>query len=211
MEGLWETTRGAPLVLFAIPDQDAQRNRLEVGIPKIASLILTHDLDGEVQGLKSVPRELQPPVLPVFFGFRLMVALGLLFLLLGAWGVWRWIGGRLERDRWMLRAFMVATPLGFVATLSGWVVAETGRQPWLVHGLIRTRDGVSDIPVEAVATSLAIFVGVYGLLLVAYLYYVFKLVHMGPSLPSVHPEAMRGARPAELTQNPPSVGLEENI
>lgn len=210
MEGLWETTRAAPLLLFAVPDQQAQRNHFEIGIPKLASLILSHDLDGEIQGLRTVPPEMQPPVLPVFFGFRLMVGLGLLFLLLGAWGVWRWVGGKLERDRLMLRAFMVATPMGFIATLAGWIVAETGRQPWLVHGLIRTHEGVSDLPAAAVATSLTIFVLVYCLLLTAYLYYVFKLVQTGPSLPTVHPEAMRGARPAELTQNPPSVGLEEN-
>ncbi|MGQ0698499.1 MAG: cytochrome ubiquinol oxidase subunit I [Panacagrimonas sp.] len=206
MEGLWETTRGAPLVLFAVPDQAAQDNRFEIAIPKIASLILTHSLDGEVRGLKEVAPDEQPPVLPVFFGFRVMVALGVLFLMLGAWGSWRWIGGRLETDRWLLRAFMVSTPLGFVATLAGWIVAETGRQPWLVHGLIRTREGVSDIPVAAVATSLTVFVVVYSLLLTAYLYYVFVLVRTGPSVPTVHPEAMRGARPSELTQDPPSLG-----
>ncbi len=211
MEGLWETTRGAPLLVFAIPDPAAEKNRFEIAIPHVASLILTHELDGEVQGLKSVPPGLRPPIVPVFFGFRLMVGLGLLFLLLGGWGLWRWIGGKLETDRLMLRAFMVATPLGFVATVSGWVVAETGRQPWLVHGLIATRDGVSLIPTASVATSLTMFVVVYGLLLVAYLYYVFKLVQTGPSLPTIHPEAMRGARPAELTQDPPSVGLEENV
>lgn len=206
MEGLWDTTRGAPLLLFAIPDQRAQENRFEIAIPNLASLILTHELDGEVQGLKSVAPDMQPPVLPVFFGFRLMVALGFLFLLLGVWGVWRWIGGRLETDRLMLRAFMVCTPLGFIATLAGWIVAETGRQPWIVHGLIATRDGVSDVAAATVATSLAIFVVVYGLLLTAYLYYVFVLVRTGPSLPTIHPEAIRGARPAELTQDPPSIG-----
>ncbi|MGH8518003.1 MAG: cytochrome ubiquinol oxidase subunit I, partial [Panacagrimonas sp.] len=134
MEGLWETTRGAPLLLFALPDAAIEDNHFEIAIPRVASLILTHDLDGEVQGLKSVAPELRPPLIPVFFGFRIMVGLGALFLLLAAWGVWRWIGRRLEQDRWMLRAFMVATPMGFVATLAGWIVAETGRQPWLVHG-----------------------------------------------------------------------------
>ncbi|TDU26536.1 cytochrome bd-I ubiquinol oxidase subunit 1 apoprotein [Panacagrimonas perspica] len=211
MEGLWHTTRGAPLLVFAIPDQKAQQNHFEIAVPKLASLILSHDLDGEIQGLGSVPPEMQPPVLPVFFGFRVMAGLGFLFLLLGAWGVWRWVGGKLEQDRLMLRAFVVATPLGFIATLAGWIVAETGRQPWLVHGLIRTHEGVSDIPAASVATSLTIFVLVYGLLLIAYLYYVFKLVQTGPSLPTIHPEVMRGARPAELTQDPPSVGVKENL
>lgn len=209
MEGLWETTRGAPLLLFAIPDQAAQSNAFEIRIPKVASLILTHSLDGEVQGLGSVAPDRQPPVLPVFFGFRVMVGLGFLFLLLGAWGLWRWIGGKLESDRWLLRALMGSTPLGFVATLAGWIVAETGRQPWLVYGLITTRDGVSNLPAASVATSLTLFVIVYGLLLCAYLYYVFVLVRTGPNLPMTHPEAIRGARPAELTQDPPSIGAVE--
>ncbi|MGQ0503155.1 MAG: cytochrome ubiquinol oxidase subunit I [Panacagrimonas sp.] len=206
MEGLWETTRGAPLVLFAIPDQAAQDNRLEIAIPKLASLILTHSADGEVRGLKEVAPDQQPPVLPVFFGFRLMVALGLIFLVLGAWGALRWRQQRLETDRHLLRAFMLATPLGFVATLAGWIVAETGRQPWMVYGLIATRDGVSRIPAASVATSLSLFVLVYGLLLGAYLYYVFVLVRTGPSLPAQHPEAMQGARPAELVQRPAASG-----
>ncbi len=198
MEGLWDTTAGAPLLLFAIPDQDAQDNRFEIGIPKLASLILTHDPDGRVQGLRSVAPQDRPPVLPVFFGFRVMVGLGLVFLLLGAWGVWRWIGGRLETDSRLLSTFMVCTPLGFVATLAGWIVAETGRQPWLVHGLIRTADGISPVSAASVATSLVLFVIAYGLLLLTYLYYVFVLVRTGPQLPAHHAPAIRGARAGEL-------------
>lgn len=198
MEGLWETTRGAPLVAFAIPDQEAQANRFAIEIPKIASLILTHDLDGEVKGLKEVAPELQPPVVPVFFGFRLMVGLGFWFLLLGALGVVAWMRGRLEQSPRLLTAFMLSTPLGFIATLAGWIVAETGRQPWLVHDLIRTADGVSPVPAASVAVSLALFVVVYGILFAAYLYFVLALVRKGPSLPSKHPEAIRGARPGEL-------------
>lgn len=198
MEGLWETTRGAPLVAFAWPDQAAQTNRFSVEIPKLASLILTHELDGEVLGLNEVPREDQPPVLPVFFGFRLMVGLGFIFVLLAACGVWTWLRGRLDQAKRLQRAFMLATPLGFVATLSGWIVAETGRQPWLVHGMIRTADGVSPIPAASVAASLTLFVLVYGLLFAVYLYFVFKLVRKGPAIPDKHLEAIRGARPGEL-------------
>ncbi|MFC4253492.1 cytochrome ubiquinol oxidase subunit I [Sinimarinibacterium flocculans] len=198
MEGLWETTRGAPLVAFAWPDQAAQTNRFAVEIPKLASLILTHELDGEVLGLSEVPLAQQPPVLPVFFGFRLMVGLGFVFVLLGASGVWTWLRGRLDDATRLQQAFMLATPLGFVATLAGWIVAETGRQPWLVNGMIRTADGVSPIPAASVAVSLALFVLVYGLLFAAYLYFVFKLVRKGPALPETHLEAMRGARPGEL-------------
>ncbi|HKY92658.1 MAG TPA: cytochrome ubiquinol oxidase subunit I [Nevskiaceae bacterium] len=206
MEGLWHTTKGAPLVAFAIPDQAAQENHFEIAIPKLASLILKHSLDGEVKGLDEVPVEQQPPVLPVFFGFRIMVGLGVLFLVLAAWGVWRWVGGKLESDRWLLRALMCATPLGFVATVCGWIVAETGRQPWLVHGLIATRDGISPVPASVVATSLAVFVVVYGLLFSAYLYFVVVLVGRGPSLPKRHPEAIQGARPGELIERPATDG-----
>lgn len=198
MEGLWTTTRGAPLVAFAWPDQAAQENRYAIEIPKLASLILTHDLDGEVLGLNEVAREMQPPVVPVFFGFRVMVGLGFWFLLLGAWGVWRWMRGRLERSQRLLQALMLSTPLGFIATLAGWIVAETGRQPWLVHELILTADGLSPVPAAAVAVSLTLFVLVYSLLLVSYLYFVLALVRKGPTLPSRHPEAIRGARPGEL-------------
>jgi cytochrome bd ubiquinol oxidase subunit I len=198
MEGLWATTSGAPLVLFAWPDQDAQTNRYAVEIPKLASLILTRELDGEVLGLNEVPRADQPPVVPVFFGFRLMVGLGFVFVLLGVWGAWSWWRGRLDRATHLQQAFMLATPTGFVATLAGWIVAETGRQPWVVHGLLRTADSVSPIPAASVAVSLALFVVVYGLLFAAYLYFVFKLVRKGPSLPEKHLEAIRGARPGEL-------------
>jgi cytochrome d ubiquinol oxidase subunit I len=96
------------------------------------------------------------------------------------------------------RALMFSTPLGFVATLAGWIVAETGRQPWTVHGMIRTADSLSPIPAAAVATSLALFVVVYGVLFASYLYFVLALVRRGPALPTDHPEAIRGARAGEL-------------
>ncbi|SFF37148.1 cytochrome bd-I ubiquinol oxidase subunit 1 apoprotein [Fontimonas thermophila] len=198
MEALWETTRGAPLVAFAWPDQDAQTNRYAIEIPKLASLILTHDADGEVRGLNEVPRADQPPVLPVFFGFRLMVGLGVVFVVLALWGVWSAWRGRLDADTRLQRAFMAATPLGFVATVAGWIVAETGRQPWLIHGMIRTADGISPIPATNVAFSLTLFVLVYGFLFAVYLYFVLALVRKGPVLPQTHLEAIRGARPGEL-------------
>jgi len=203
MEGLWQTTQGAPLVVFALPDQQAQVNRFEVAIPKLASLILTHDLNGEVQGLNEVVREDQPPVIPVFFGFRLMVGLGFWFLLLAALGVWCWRQGALERSPRLLHAFMLSTPLGFVATLAGWIVAETGRQPWTVQGMIRTAESVSPVSASSVAVSLALFVVVYCLLFSAYLYFVLALVRKGPALPAKHLEAIRGARPGELLMESP--------
>ena len=198
MEGLWETTKGAPLVLFAWPDEVGEKNHYAFEIPKLASLILTHDLNGEVQGLGDFAPEDRPPVIPVFYSFRIMVGLGMWFLLLGIWAVIRWIPQKMEHSPWLLRAFMLSTPLGFVATIAGWIVAETGRQPWVVNGLLRTADSVSDISAEMVMASLTLFVIVYSVLFISYLYFLTALVKKGPGLPDNHPKAMRGARVGEV-------------
>jgi cytochrome d ubiquinol oxidase subunit I len=199
MEALWETRAGAPFVVFAWPDQAAQANRWAVEIPLAGSLILQHDRHGIVRGLDEVPRADQPPVAPVFFAFRVMVGLGLLFVLLGLGGAWLWWRGCVTTARLYLRLLVLSFPLGFVATIAGWLVAEIGRQPWVVHGLLRTADAVSPVPAGAVAGSLAAFVVVYGLLLWAYVYYCIHLVRAGPKpLPRRHPRAMRGVRAAEV-------------
>ncbi len=202
MEGLWETTRGAPLLLFALPDQEAEENRLEVAIPNLASLILTHEWDGEVKGLKEVGPEDRPHVAIVFWSFRVMVGLGLFFLAVAFYGLlarWR---GTLYESRWLHRACVAAIPMGFIATVAGWITAEVGRQPYTVHGILRTADSVSPVPVAAVATSLTIFVLVYGLLFATYLYFVHSVVRKGPDydapLPERTPKAMQGARPATV-------------
>jgi cytochrome bd ubiquinol oxidase subunit I len=201
IEALWETQRGVPLVLFAWPDERTETNRFALEIPKLGSLILAHELDGEVRGLKDFPREDRPPVFPTFFGFRLMVGLGLLFIALGATGAWLWWRGALDDAPRCQRALTLSLPLGFVATLAGWIVAETGRQPWTVQGMIRTADSVSPVAASAVAVSLALFVLVYGALLGAYLYFCRVLVRRGPQpAPPHHPKAMRGARAAEVVQ-----------
>lgn len=199
MEGNWETQGGAPLLLFAIPDSKAQKNHLEIGIPKGASLILTHSLDGVVPGLKEAAPEDQPPVGIVFWSFRVMVGIGVLFLVLGFWGAFARWRGTLHDSRWLHRYAALLTPAGFVATLAGWFVTEVGRQPWTVYGLVRTSDSISpSVTGEAVATSLTIFLIVYGGLFGAYLYYLVKLIRNGPeplTAEAPHPEAMRGARP----------------
>lgn len=179
MEGVWETERGAPLLLFAIPDQQAEKNHYEIAIPKLASLIVTHDADGEIRGLKEVPASERPKVLPVFWSFRVMVALGMLMLLFALWGSWRALRGHLLRDSWWLRLAPWLIPCGFVATLAGWWVAEIGRQPWLVYGLLRTVDGASVLPAERILESLMLFVLVYVALFGLFLFYVARVVRAG--------------------------------
>ena len=181
IEGHWQPETGAPLILFALPDQAAATNHFALEIPKLGSLILTHSLDGRVPGLSEWPPADWPPVPPVFFAFRLMVSLGFLMLGVAAAGLWLRLRGRLYETRWFLRLAVACSPIGFIALLAGWVTTEVGRQPWVVYGLMRTADAVSPaITGGAVLTSLAAFVIVYGLIFPAGVYYMIRLVQRGP-------------------------------
>lgn len=180
MEGNWESRTHAPLLLFAVPDEEAERNRFEIGIPGLASLILQHDVGGRIDGLKDFPADERPPVAWVFYSFRIMVGMGLI-MLAAAWiGLVHLLRGTLERTRWLLRVYRYAAPTGLIALLAGWFTTETGRQPWLVYGLMRTAEGVSPVPGASVGTSLALFVLVYGGVFGAGTYYVLKLIRTGP-------------------------------
>jgi cytochrome bd ubiquinol oxidase subunit I len=171
MEGLWHTEKGAPLVLFAWPDEKTKSNLWAIEIPKVASLVLTHDLNGEIKGIDAFPGA-HPPVAPVFWGFRVMVGTGMA-MLLASWGsVWllrrvRWQPALLPRA-W-LHALRWMTYSGWVATVAGWYVTEIGRQPFIVHGLLRTADVVGTVPASYVAWTLAGYVSLYTALLVAYI------------------------------------------
>ncbi|HYG87768.1 MAG TPA: cytochrome ubiquinol oxidase subunit I [Azospirillum sp.] len=194
MEALWETEGPAPFVVFALPDEAGERNRAELAIPTLGSLILTHSLTGEVKGLKEVPPQDRPPVTIVFFAFRLMVGLGFLFVAVAVLGLWyRWTG-RLYERRWFHRLCVAVSPLGFVAVLAGWTVTEVGRQPWIVYGLQRTADGVSLLPAASVATTLMLFLGVYSVLLTAFLIFFFRMVRQGPDYVSEPPHFQDKAR-----------------
>ncbi|MGJ3264257.1 MAG: cytochrome ubiquinol oxidase subunit I [Salinarimonas sp.] len=195
MEGNWETQAGAPLLLFAIPDEEAEENRFEIGIPKLGSLILTHELDGVVPGLKEVPAEMRPPIWPVFYSFRVMVAIGFLMLAVGAWSIWLRLRGRLYDSPAFLWACVVMLPSGFVAVLTGWFTAEIGRQPYVVYGLMRTIDAVSPVTTGAVAASLAAFVVVYAIVFTAGTYYLVKLLRRGPDEHEVMPGQTLAERP----------------
>ncbi len=180
MEGHWETRRGAPLLLWAIPEQASERNRQEIAIPKLGSLILTHELNGEVKGLKDFPRDSRPPVAPVFYAFRVMVGIGLSMLALATFSVVQWRRGALERSRTLLRTWALLTPSGFVAVLAGWYTTEIGRQPYVVYGVMRTSEAASDVASTDVLTSLIVFGCVYLFVFTAGVIYLLKLLRKGP-------------------------------
>jgi cytochrome bd ubiquinol oxidase subunit I len=180
MEAHWETRARAPLILFAWPDETAERNRLELAIPALGSLILKHDTEAVVTGLDRFPADARPPVAPVFYSFRIMVGLGLLMLFLAWSGLVQLVRGKLEGTEWLLRVLPWMIPSGFVALLAGWCTTEIGRQPYVVYGLMRTAEAVSAVPGAAVATTLALFVAVYGGVFGAGIYYLTRLVRAGP-------------------------------
>jgi cytochrome d ubiquinol oxidase subunit I len=200
MEGHWETQAGAPLILFALPDDAAEANHYELAIPKLGSLILTHDPDGVVRGLKEWAPADRPYIPIVFWSFRLMVGIGLIMITIGLISLVLRRGGRLYETRWFLGACVACLPIGFVALLAGWVTTEVGRQPWVVYGLMRTANGVSPaVTAGAVGSSLLAFVIVYGLIFPAGVYYMIRLVQRGPELfeegPRARGELHTGRRP----------------
>ncbi|HJV60283.1 MAG TPA: cytochrome ubiquinol oxidase subunit I, partial [Albitalea sp.] len=181
MEGLWETGRGVPASLFAIPDAQAEANHFEVAIPALGSLYLTHDWNGEVKGLKDWPREDRPPVAVVYFAFRAMVGVGVLMLLVVLAGWWQRWRGRLYESGVFLRLAQWAMPLGFVAVIAGWTVTEVGRQPWVVYGLMRTADAVTpSLTTADVALSLAMYVLAYIAIFGGGFVLLRRMVRIGP-------------------------------
>nr|WP_219339863.1 cytochrome ubiquinol oxidase subunit I [Luteimonas salinisoli] len=197
MEGHWEhgpAGAGVPLVLFAMPDQEAERNRYELAVPRLGSLILTHSWDGEIEPLTAVPRDQRPPVAPVFYGFRIMVGIGLAMLLLTACSLWAWRRGRLFGSRWLLDGWRLMTLSGFVAVISGWFVVEIGRQPWVIQGLLRTADAVSAVGRGSVLTSLAVFVAAYAVVFGAGAAYIVRMVRAGPQRFEDAPDTDEGER-----------------
>ncbi|MFC5499490.1 cytochrome ubiquinol oxidase subunit I [Caenimonas terrae] len=204
IEGIWHTEKGAPLTLFGWPNEKEGRTDFAIQVPRLASLILAHDMDAELKGLDAFPNA-HPPVAPVFWSFRVMVGMGVLMLLVAwssAWTLWR--GRRLRAkagttalpfSRWQLRLLTAMTFSGWVATLAGWWVTEIGRQPFLVYGLLRTADLVAVHPPAMVLSTLVAYLVVYAGLLLAY---VGVLMYMAqhpakPSAPS--PQSPTAAMP----------------
>ncbi|MDZ7653887.1 MAG: cytochrome ubiquinol oxidase subunit I [Burkholderiaceae bacterium] len=206
MEAIWKTERGAPLVLFALPDAKTQTNRFAVEIPRGAALILTHEADGELKGIDAFPNA-HPPVAPVFFSFRVMVGVGVLMLVvswLGAWYVWRQrrLAQPFALPRWMLLSLAGMTFSGWVATVAGWYVSEVGRQPFLVQGYLRTAEAASSVPAPHIALTLTAYLIVYALLIVAYVS-VLRYMAEKPLEDLTRPVRLPGQKPTTV-----SVGAE---
>jgi len=177
MEGVWETTKGAPALLFAIPNAQTRSNDYAIGIPKVASLILTHEPDGEIKGLNEFQGK-HPPVAPLFFGFRIMVGMGMLMLAVSWFGVWQLYGRKSARGApqpWLARVLVGMSFSGWIATVAGWYVTEIGRQPYLVYGVLKTVDAASAVPSAMIASTFVMYLTLYLALTVAYISVVFHL------------------------------------
>jgi len=199
MEGHWEAKAGAPLILFAIPDSANETNHFEIGIPNLGSLILKHDVDGVVPGLKQTPADERPPVGITFWSFRIMVAIGLLMIAAGLWGAWLRYRGRLYDTAAFKKLLVAMIPAPFVAVLAGWFVTEIGRAPWLVYGLMSHAQGLTPSLTGGMALFTLIgYIAVYAVVFAAGLYYLLRIVQAGVEATRVedeHPEQHRAKRP----------------
>ena len=178
MEGIWKTEKGVPAILFALPDEKAKENRYEIAIPKLASLYLTHSLDGEVKGLDQFEGK-HPPVAPVFWAFRIMVGVGLLMLAVSWASVLQLAPWKRDPTRtltvWHARVLVAMTFAGWIALVAGWYVTEIGRQPWLVTGVLTAADAASKVPAPRIALTLSLYLALYAVLLTSYVSVVFYL------------------------------------
>jgi cytochrome d ubiquinol oxidase subunit I len=210
IEAHWDGNTPGELVLFAWPDEKAETNRFAITIPHGASIMLTHSWDGLFPGLKNFAPQDRPPVLPPFFAFRAMVGIGLVMIVTGWIGAWLWWRGRLFTTRWYLWPAQHVWWIGFVAVICGWIVTETGRQPWVAYGVFRTADAVSPVAAHTVLTTLVLFVVVYSIVFGFGIYYINRLIVRGPTEsplpPSVLPApawsvSAGGGKPVAETQS----------
>lgn len=175
MEGVWNTEANVPLLLFALPDEQKRENNFEVKVPNMASIILTHDSAGEIQGLNDFVDK-HPPVAPVFFSFRIMIGVGVLMLLFSWLATYQYVIKK-RYPTWLLKVGVAMTFSGWLATLAGWYVTEIGRQPYLVTGILRTKDAVTTTPPENIIMSLTLYLVIYGFLLIAYIRTLFVMAN----------------------------------
>ena len=196
IEARWKTASRVPLTLFAIPDQNAETNHYAIEIPDLGSLILTHDLNSTVKGLKDFPKDQIPPVIFPFFAFRIMVGLGLAMLGLVVLSLWLRARHTLFESRWFFTCCEIVAPFGFLAVIAGWTTTETGRQPWTVYGLLRTSDSVTpSLTGSDVLLSLLGYAIVYLVMYPAGVLMLWRLVRKGPSDASASDEPIGSGRP----------------
>ncbi|EAQ33084.1 cytochrome ubiquinol oxidase subunit I [Idiomarina baltica] len=202
MEANWETQKNVPLLLFAIPDQEAQKNHFEVGIPSMASLILTHEWDGEVPGIKEMPRDQQPNVPVVFWSFRIMVAMGVLMVLFAITGLILRKNKAYARNRWFLQGLRLMSLAPFVAVLSGWFVTEVGRAPYLVYGQMTQAEALTPSLTGGMALFTLIgYIAVYACVFAAGAYYLTRVIRAGTEAAEQHDdEKHRAKRPLSAAE-----------
>jgi cytochrome d ubiquinol oxidase subunit I len=179
LEGWW-SSGVQPSILFAWPDEGAERNHVEVAIPRTGSWINVGDANAPLRGLDSFPESERPPVFITFWAFRIMVGMGLIMIVLGIWGAIAWLTRTLDKAQVYHRALVLAAPTGFIAVLCGWITAEVGRQPYVVYGVLRTEDAVSPVAAGSVAASLLMFIVVYAIVFSAGALYILRLIAKGP-------------------------------
>ncbi|MGA3247133.1 MAG: cytochrome ubiquinol oxidase subunit I [Paraburkholderia sp.] len=194
IEGLWETEHGGTaLNLIGFPDMQAEETRYAIQIPHLGSLILTHSWDGEIRGLKEFPAEDRPNSSVIFWTFRIMAGLGMLMILLAVIGLILRRGGRIYESRLFQRCMLAMGPAGFITLIAGWITTEMGRQPWVVYGVLRTAQAVSPVTQQDVSVSLMLFVIVYFLVFCTGIYYILKLLRLGPPSDDAAPRPVPGA------------------
>ena len=186
IESFWETRSHQPFHIIAWPDSKAEANRWELSVPELGSVITAGRADATIKGLKSAAPADRPPVFIVFWAFRVMVGLGLAMIGLGLWGAGLWLRGGPERSRPYLWAAVLMGPMGFVAVICGWIVAEVGRQPWVITGILRTSAAVSPVGAGEVSASLIGFLTVYAVVFTAGVLFILRLMARGPA---AEPEA----------------------
>lgn len=206
IEAHWQTNpegQGAAWKVLAWPDRERQANLWEIEIPRALSLITTYSPTGKVTGLREFAVADQPPVALPFYAFRFMILIGTLLVALMAWSLWAWKTGRLvpervARQKWLLNSWLAAIPLSYLAMEAGWIVREVGRQPWVIQGVLRTKEGVSRLPVASVAGSLLGFVAIYSLLFFLFLIFARRILRQGPDL--AEPAVEQGRSPRDINR-----------
>ena len=211
MEGHFESRKGAPLILFGWPDMAAETTRYVLEVPKLGSLILTHEWDGEIKGLKAWPKDQRPNATIVFWSFRVMVGIGVLMMTIGLWSLFKRWRGTLYEPSWLHRSMVLMGPAGFVAVIAGWITTEVGRQPYTVYGLLTTAQSASPLAAPAVGGSLIAFIIVYFSVFSAGTYYLFLMMSKPPEphepdLPAGMPVRASGVTP--VTSVMPDEALE---